>query len=1466
MRTSAHFRRKGVLAGGPQTGASAAKLGGERERATHVGRRWNALLAMLGLAFLVLTLCSGEAFSADARAALRPDAPVLAPPQLAAWKDWVLYKSEYLFCPPSITDPNHHICSFPARLTLQTSKSEAVFSLRWRLYDRGRALLPYAKGLWPEQVRVNGKEAPVTEADGVPTLVLGPGEYEIAGKLVWSDPPEFLQLPAEAGLVQLVKDGAIEPFPDLSPEGKLVLAAREAEASPEDSLDVTVFRKLRDSIPVEISTHLRLEVAGKARRISLPKVLPAQGTPLAITSPIPLRFQPDGGLEAQAGPGRWDIEVVTRLEGPISSLGPLHTPFGREFWSFQAESELRVVEISGPPAVDPQTTSMPSGWKRLPAYMVDEGATLKLQEMHRGAADSSADVLQLNRTLWLDYNGRGLTVRDQISGTVRQAWTLTMPKPAALGRVTLDGKDESILLLGPNAIPGVELRKASLNLRAESRYENFSGALSCSSWDRDFQSVKAELNLPPGWRLLTAQGVDAVSDSWINHWTLWDIFFTLIVALAMAKVAGPLAGLWALLFLGLAQHEMGSPQYVWLFLLASLGLARAFDSGGRLAEWIKTRRAAQALYALALLCMLLASAPFILKQIRLGVYPQLAQSSYSPPMSVGAGRAGSATTGLNALSDAVKMSEPMPEAFAPELAEPPLQPEVYARRASPSAPPKAKSAYAPPPPAKEEKARQLMMYDPEALVQTGPGLPAWQWRRVTLTWNGPVARGEELRLYLLSPAMNLALALARVLFLCLALRPLVDFKRLKTSFIQKTALPAALSGLLFCGLGLSLFSGPALAQEFPPEALLNAYRERLTEPAACFPNCASSPKLEAQLDGQKLRLIFYAHLSASAVIPLPVVSDRWQPREVLLDEQPAQIYREDGALWLHAPEGAHRIIMEGPAPRGLSFQIALPLAAKRATIVAPGWTAQGVAADGRVEGAIRLARTQKQEPDGKSPEPGETYRIPPFLHIERTLTLGLTWEVETTVRRVTPLGEPVVLEAPLLEGESVLTESAQVKDGRIRLNMAPSESSTSWRSRLEPRAELTLSAPRDVPWVETWTLSASSIWDVEVQGAPVVRRVNAQNVWAPVWRPWPGEKALIKTSRPKAAPGASMTIDEVSLASKAGARLDEHKLTFKLRASKGGRLTLRIPAESETLSFRSQEREFPKVGDKPGELTFQVSPGLQTIETSWRQPSAGQTLLKAPEVRLPLPAVNATLTLDPPKDRWILLAWGGPLQGPAVLYWSYLGGMLLLAFALGYLPWTPLKRWQWLVLGLGLSQADLASAGLAVAWLAALGLRREHFPKHGWFWFNVIQLGLIGLTLFGFAGLYDAVRHGLLGHPEMQIRGNGSTWTHLIWGQDRVADALPQPSVLTAPIWMYRALMLAWSLWLAWSLLRWTRWGWDCFTQGGLFRRPEKSFKFSARRKERDPAAKAEDKSGQPAQAEAVAPAALAENQAPKPE
>jgi hypothetical protein len=126
---------------------------------------------------------------------------------------------------------------------------------------------------------------------------------------------------------------------------------------------------------------------------------------------------------------------------------------------------------------------------------------------------------------------------------------------------------------------------------------------------------------------------------------------------------------------------------------------------------------------------------------------------------------------------------------------------------------------------------------------------------------------------------------------------------------------------------------------------------------------------------------------------------------------------------------------------------------------------------------------------------------------------------------------------------------------------------------------------------------------------------------------------------------------------------------------------------------------------------------------------------------------------------------------------------------------------------------------IIIGWLLALGLRdRRPMPDH-WLGFNALQMGLIILTLLALISLFAAVKAGLISHPDMQIEGNNSnSWT-LNWKQDRIAGHLPQPWVLSLPLWIYRALMLVWSLWLAHALLGWLKWGWHCFAKNGAWKK-----------------------------------------------
>ncbi|HVK55503.1 MAG TPA: hypothetical protein VM532_10805, partial [Burkholderiales bacterium] len=122
-------------------------------------------------------------------------------------------------------------------------------------------------------------------------------------------------------------------------------------------------------------------------------------------------------------------------------------------------------------------------------------------------------------------------------------------------------------------------------------------------------------------------------------------------------------------------------------------------------------------------------------------------------------------------------------------------------------------------------------------------------------------------------------------------------------------------------------------------------------------------------------------------------------------------------------------------------------------------------------------------------------------------------------------------------------------------------------------------------------------------------------------------------------------------------------------------------------------------------------------------------------------------------------------------------------------------------------------------WLIVLGVRKRfgHRVESGWR-FNLGQIALAFWTMAALVCLFWAVQQGLLGSPEMQVAGNGSSGWQLNWYQDRTGREFPTAWVVSAPLMVYRLLMLGWALWLAYSLLKWLQWGWTSFSDGGYWR------------------------------------------------
>jgi hypothetical protein len=321
-----------------------------------------------------------------------------------------------------------------------------------------------------------------------------------------------------------------------------------------------------------------------------------------------------------------------------------------------------------------------------------------------------------------------------------------------------------------------------------------------------------------------------------------------------------------------------------------------------------------------------------------------------------------------------------------------------------------------------------------------------------------------------------------------------------------------------------------------------------------------------------------------------------------------------------------------------------------------------------------------------------------------------------------------------------------------------------------------------------------------------------------------------------------------------GERYEKVVLALKIRTSQGAQHHITLPAGArlQQVLLDGKSQPISPTSGESREVVAPLQPGGQTVTVEWQEDKNAGFLERAPLVRIGddrQTAVNAHVTFKMPRNRWILWT-GGPRFGPAVLFWNYFLVVLLVGVALGRVPWTPLKTRHWLLLGLGLTQVSAPMALAIVGWFLALGWRERQHTPGGWLDNNWTRVLLIFWSLLALGALYTAIQTGLLGIPDMQIAGNGSSNLQLNWMEDRIGAVMPQPWALSVPLYVYRFLMLAWALWLALSLLKWLRWAWQCFSKGGLWH--PVSFRKSKLRKEGGPGASQGETGGNQPGPEAV--------------
>lgn len=1294
---------------------------------------------------------------------------IYVPDELKPWQKWVLYNHKTIDCPEIYGAANYRQCVWPSQLSIDLKEKEAEFEFKVQLFADDYVVIPGDSVFWPCEVTVNGKRSAVIRRNNAPTIDLSAGTYKINGVFKWDIRPNALKIPEGTALVSLQIGNRKIPRISIDKNSMLWLK-EENESTVSDSLvadnvEVRIYRKIVDAIPLYIITMVKLIVSGHDRELVLGRFLPDGAVPVYLHSELPARIDTDGNVKVQVKNGTWIIEMKSRLlnnKGVLKVEQKTRDWPSQEIWALQADPRLRSISIKGAQAIDPGQTGIPEEWKQLPVFLVTKDNSFGIFEEQRGDYSPDPDNLTIERTLWLDFNGSGFTVKDKINGTVSRPGRLAMDQGFTLGSVVLNGIPQMVTTVGEN-IPGVEYSQGELQLECVSRSKGTE--MSAGGWNQAFANVRSTLHIPPGWSVFYINGTDYVYNTWISRWTVWDIFLLLLLVVSIYRIFNLK---WSLIAAGaflLTFHEKGAPLFLWLNLIAGVALVNAIPK-------VKVKKVVAVYTIISFLAVTGICLGFALTQVRQALYPQLEMKNSAVDREV---------SELKYNADARSSSV-----------------RKYVTNQAIS--------------------QNLVEYDPNAVIQTGPGEPLWKWNQVTFGWSGPVERDQRIKLLFISPIVNRVINVIRVCMIFLLLfglgRVILKFDVIRLSngrLLKKSGITG-----IFIIWGI-LCPLPANA-EIPSQSILNELEKRLTEKTGtCGIECISVQQGSIGIKDEKVMIKLLIDASETSSILLPGNRASWYAEKVSVNdiEAPALRGTYEGGLLIVVPVGHNKVELTGRLSDNRT-EIHFPFPVNNMTVDADKWIVSGIA-NGKIPGGV--IRLDKKETTASAERSKQSKNLNsdqalPFVEVTRNINLDKEWGVSTSVRRISPESEPLCVSIPLLQTESIISSVISDPVGFITVYLKRDQQEFSWQSTLKITPEINLEVPSQDKYVEVWNLNHSPRWHVETSGLSQIKKDAGAVQSSQVWCPLPGEKVMIKIQKPQVVEGSTMTLKEVNLNYNPGIKTSENRLKVSVLSSQADRIQFTLPKNS-ILDGVNIDGTSQIVTYNNSSLSVPIHPGTQTVNINWKTKDTLKLLTKTPLVDCGMSSSNTTIECVVPKDRWVLFA-GGPMMGPALLFWAMLIVLLSVAIFLGKMKSLPLKWYHWFLLSAGMSTVDNIGGILVVLWFFALSIRSKTTIENKYF--NFAQIGCILLTIAAMGSLIATIPLGLLSTPDMQISGNGSSSHFLRWFQDLSSQTLPQGWFISLPIWVYRLLMLLWSLWLALCLTKWVKWGWNSFSSGGVWK------------------------------------------------
>ena len=1331
------------------------------------------------------------------------------PSQLKSWIPWVLKDSDFNKCTFAYNNTQNQFCAWFSNLDLVLDKGGGIFKQEVAIEKKQDVMLPGDRDFWPQAVTVNSQRLPIKEITNRPAITLEKGSYIITGNFIWSEMPAKLQVPYNTALVNLSINNKKITNPNIDNIGKIWLreAKKIEEVRPveQEYLDLKIFRKIIDDIPAKISTKIMLNIGGNEREVILPNIL-LNSKPYNLISSLPLKLDTDNKLILQVKPGRWEITIDSILAAPLSEI--IRPEFEKpipeqEIWAIEDKPILRNIKIEGVNGINPEQTELPGYWRSFPTYLVNQKDTMIFYEQKRSGPKAEKNSLTLNREIKLHFDAKEYSIKDAINGYVFTNSRLHINNEYSLGRVSINGVDQFLTKIDSNSPVGVEVREGNINLSADSRKQRINDTFSITGWLEDFNSVNIQLMLPPGWKLFHIKGADFVSKSWVSNWNLLDIFLVLLVTISTIKLFSFKIGILFGLACVLTQQDFAYTKLI-LFIIILLVLTRLIKTG----LFFSILNFLKVLFVFYLTVLVISN---YVSHIRLAIYPQLESYSFLEGVSQYStkydsmnlpGRKYNEYKVGGVLSEEAFSGVRSPSSLAEKVAEP----------------------------------RNQYIYDVNNKVQTGLGFSGYKSRNIyTINWNSPVTKNENFSLYLISPKMNLILVFVS-LFLMIGVILTILLNTMKHYRNKFQFLNLKLIVLVFSiFLPLSAFSQSDIPDKQVLDELKNYVVSNLDKVPDCLPSCASIERLNLSNSSESLSFEFLIHSNEQIAIPILGNLENIVIKNIIdkeLDKEFKNSIFQNNQLWLKIPKGINKIeIIANLIGNSASFY--LPINIGFSTYESKNWKFYGIDNNGKADQTIRIVKSIAEVKKDSAPK--NTYELDqnllhPLIEVKRSIDFANQWTVITNVYRQPPLSSAVNLEIPLIDNEKVTTPNVNVKNGKVLLKLAPNQNNASWSSVLEIKDILTLENKGGTLWSEVWFVNVTNLWNVDFSGTPVITSGSS----IPEFRPRPNEKLVIDVKQPVGTSGSTKTIDKVNLRQNLGNRSTNSILTFTVRSSQGENYEFTMPKDAELVSLSINEKLQPSTTNN-GKINIPLIPGSQNIKVEWKESRDLNFSYKSPNINLNIPSVDLEIDVNIPNNRWPIL-FSGPVVGPAILFWGYFPLMLIFAFILSYYKAVPFKFWQWALLMFGISMTSLINNLLIVGFLILLGFRStknlseitNNFKK------SFLQILIVFLALITIGALFSAIQSGLLGTPNMRIRGNGSSSFFFKWYQDVSSNQIPVISIYSLPILYYRLIMLFWALWLASTIVKLAPWGWASFNKGGGWYNKEQQASIDNKQGERN--------------------------------